>query len=88
MCIIQERKKRIGPTYYQLSDDMICEYKLCGPDDDGKPNTLNADYLIKYFKTVILVGTWVMSDEECDNIKTFLNTVPDAKVTTKNITKR
>jgi hypothetical protein len=78
---LEEPKKRIGPTYFQLSDDMNCEWGLCGSKAlDGTPYNLNADYLIRYFKTVILVGTWVMNDAECNNLKQFINTVPDAKI--------
>jgi len=60
---------------------MVCQWALCGSaENDGKLYNLNADYLIRNFKTIILVGTWVMSDEEVNNLKTFINTVPDAKI--------
>ena len=72
-----EVPKRQGKLFYMISDVMTCDNGLCGgPNNNGIPLELNADYLSSYFKVLIMPGVWVMSDNEVNGLTRFLEMTP------------
>ncbi len=60
--------------YYFIDDD---EYSYYAPEGQqatkGSPLNLDWGYLVKFFPTLILPSTYVMSDVEVSNVTTWLN---------------